>query len=472
MAIKKRIKSLRKFTRELLAEGESERSDFKRLPDGISADDLVAFANSEVGGQILAGVEEQVVDKAQIGIVRGCDVSDATVLKVLNKAVSCIPPVSIDVYIENLNDKPILRVEVPPSQTKPHCTPKGVYCRRDGARNRPLHPSELLRLFLESEASAFAARFEVAAERITAELNNLESSLDSSIEKMADQLGWADYQLGDTESTLDSIKGLVAKLTVDTADTNSRLRALFRQDEREDPVQKKARSRFVNRRITEIREDEDLFAHVVAGGRLTVKGKQPEGSDITDDDAEQLLEIAVRHVHETERDKKYLIVVKTPKDCSDAELDQFVAKLADGGEVAEGNRKQAKRAFRLGYIIYEDAIVGTAALKKPAASYRAKVFKKAGSLLDPDDYSLELGWILLDVAHRQKGQMTRLINDLLPAAKDSTLFATTRTSNEIMRDMLVQLKFSMGGSEYKSELNADETVNLFVRTASDTQTSE
>ena len=117
MAFKKRIKSLSKLTRELLAEGESSRADFKRSPNGINVDDLVAFANSESGGQILAGVDEQVVDKAQIGVVCGCDVSDAAVLQILNKAVSCIPPVSIDVYIENLNDQPIFRVEVPPSQT-------------------------------------------------------------------------------------------------------------------------------------------------------------------------------------------------------------------------------------------------------------------------------------------------------------------------------------------------------------------
>lgn len=472
MAIKKRIKNLSKLTRELLAEGESVRSDFKRLPDGISTDDLVAFANSEAGGSILAGVDEDVVDNAQIGIVRGCDVSDASVLQVLNKAVSCIPPVLIDVYIENLDDKPILRVEVPPSQTKPHCTPKGVYSRRDGARNRPLHPSELLRLFLDSEASAFAARFEVAAERITAELSNLESSLDSSIQSMSDQLGWADYQLGDTESTLSTIQGLVAKLTTDTDNVNSRLRALFRQDEREDPIRKKARLQYVNRWINEIRKDESLFAHVVAGGKLTVKGKQPEDSDITDDDAKQLLEIATRHVHDTERDKKYLIVVKAPKACSDAELEQFAAKVAEGGEVADGIRQRAKRAFRLGIIVYEDSVIGTAALKKPAASYRAKVFKKAGSQLNPAAYPYELGWIFLDVPHRKKGQMTRLINDLLPAAKDSALFATTRTSNDIMQEMLAQLKFSEDGTEYKSEQNPEETVKLFVRTVPQIQISE
>ena len=233
--------------------------------------------------------------------MRGCDVSDATILQVLNKAVSCIPPVSIDIYIENLDDKPILRVEIPPSQTKPHCTPKGVYCRRDGVRNRPLHPSELLRLFLDSEASAFAARFEVAAERITDELSKLESSLASSISSMSDQLGWADFQLGDTESTLDRIQGLIAKLTIDTDNTNSRLRALFQQDKRDDPIREKARLQYFKACIEQIRKDEDLFVQVVAGAQLTFEARLPKDSDITEDDAKRLLQIAVKHVHDTER---------------------------------------------------------------------------------------------------------------------------------------------------------------------------
>lgn len=472
MAIKKRTKNLSMLTRTLLAEGESGRSDFKRIPDGISADDLVAFANSDGGGQILAGIDEQTIDKAQIGVVRGCDVSDAAVLQVLNKAVSCIPPVSIDVFIENLDDKPILRVEVPPSQTKPHCTPKGVYCRRDGARNRPLHPTELLRLFLDSEASAFAARFEAVAEHISDELSNLQSSLDSSIKNMSDQLGWAEFQLGDTEGTLDSIQELVAKLSIDTGNTNSRLRALFRQDKREDPVRKKVHLQYVNALIKQIRGDKSLFSHVVTGGKLTLNHKQPKDSDITDEDAKHLLKIAARSVHDTERDNKYKIVVKPPKTCSDDELDQFSAKAVDGGATADGIRDRVEHAFRLGFVVYDNNIVGTAALTKPAAGYRTRAFKNANSELNPADYPYELGWIFLDVAHQMKGQMTRLIKDLLPAAKNTALFATTRTSNEIMREMLLQFKFSTTGSEYKSEQSPEDTLNLFVRTAPQTQTSE
>lgn len=465
MTIKKRMKDLSRITRELLAEGESGRSDFKRSPDGISADDLVAFANSEGGGHILAGVDERVVANIQVGEVRGCDVSDATILQVLNKAVSCIPPVSIDIYIENLEDKPILRIEVSPSQTKPHCTPKGIYCRRDGARNRPLHPSELLRLFLDSEASAFAARFEVAADRITQELADLESSLASSIKNMSDQLGWADYQLGDTESTLSAIQGLVAKLTVDTTDINSRLRALFSQDQRDDAVLQRSRTAFVNKFIKQIREDEALFKHVAEGGKLNLSTPRPADSDITDVDAKLLLEIATNYVRDEERDKMYQILIKSPKNCSDDELDQFSAKVAAGGELADGVRGRVQRAFRLGFIVHEEMVVGTAALKRPAAGYRSKVFANAKSGLDPEGFPYELGWIFLDVDHRKKGQMTRLLNELFPAAEGSVLFATTRTSNDIMQEMLLQLKFEQSGTDYKSAQYPEETLRLYVQTA-------
>ncbi len=472
MTIKKRIKNLSRLTRQLIAEGESERADFKRAPDGIHADDLVAFANSDGGGYILAGIDEQTIDKAQVGVVRGCDVSDAAILQILNKAVSCFPPVSIDIFIENLDHKPILRVEVQSSQTKPHCTPKGVYCRRDGARNRPLHPTELLRLFLESEASAFTARFEVASERITEKLSNLQEALDNRIKSMSDQLGWAEFQFSDTESTLDNIQGLIANLTVSANNSNSRLRALFRQDKREDPVRKKARLKYVNALIHHIREDGNLFAHVVAGGALSLDIKQAEDSEMTDEDAEQLLEIAVRHVHDTERDKQYQIIVKPPKACSNEELDQFAAKVEAGGEVVDGIRNRVKRAFQIGFILYKEKIVGTAALKMPATSYRSNIFKKSESQLDPSGYPYELGWIFLDSEHRRKGQMTRLIDQLLVPAKESSLFATTRRSNEIMRDMLVQLNFRENGSSYRSEHNPNDLLNLFVRDTPEIQAAK
>ena len=236
MATPKRLKTVSSATQTLLLQGESERADFKRAPAGISADDLVAFANSNTGGTILAGVDECTgTDGAQVGVVVGCDVNDAVILQIVNKALSCLPPIALEVQIENLGTLPFLRIDVPSSATKPHCTPKGVYCRRDGSRNRALHPSEILQIFLESEARAFAEKFEAAAGRISDDLANLEESLDSSIQSMADQLGWADSKLGDTESLLSSILAYVSRLNTETNDVTTRLRTLFRQDKREDP---------------------------------------------------------------------------------------------------------------------------------------------------------------------------------------------------------------------------------------------
>ena len=72
----------------------------------------------------------------------------------------------------------------------------------------------------------------------------------------------------------------------------------------------------------------------------------------------------------------YEIMVKTPKSCSDNELDQFSEKIAEGGEVADGVRGRVQRAFRLGFIVHKEKVVGTAAFKKPAAGYRSKVLQR------------------------------------------------------------------------------------------------
>ena len=72
MAAPRRTKRISALTTSLLREGESERCDFKRAPEGISTDDLVAFANSEEGGSILAGVDERAgPGGTQVGFVRG-----------------------------------------------------------------------------------------------------------------------------------------------------------------------------------------------------------------------------------------------------------------------------------------------------------------------------------------------------------------------------------------------------------------
>ena len=111
MPHRRRAKTISLSVQKLLADGESDRVDFKRTPDGVTAEDFVAFANSNAGGKILIGIDEKEgPNGTQIGVVVGCDVSDEAILKVTNKALSCIPPVAINVRTENLTKTPFLNV--------------------------------------------------------------------------------------------------------------------------------------------------------------------------------------------------------------------------------------------------------------------------------------------------------------------------------------------------------------------------
>lgn len=294
----KSSKTLSKITKTLLTKGESEHADFKRSADGVAVDDLVAFANMESGGNILVGITESSADDGkQLGTVTGCDVSDSSILQILNKAVSCIPPVAVEVHIENAGTKkPILRINVLPSENRPHSTPKGVYCRRDGSRNRPLHPSELLRIFLDNEGSAFAERFEQSASKITDNLADLEASLDRSIKSMADQLGWAEFQLDDTESTVDTILSRVNSLVDQSNDTSARLRTMFRQDKREDPVKAEVRKKLLDSAIEQLKREKDLLKKIESGQSLSMTTSGKAAIELDKNDLEEIMQEAISKV--------------------------------------------------------------------------------------------------------------------------------------------------------------------------------
>ncbi len=320
MGLRRRSKSISALTRSLLSEGESERADFKRSPDGVSVDDLVAFANTDAGGNILVGIEEVTApDGTQQGVLKGCDVSDLSVLQIFNKAVSCVPPLAIEIHIENLSSKPILRITIPLSENRPHCTPKGVYCRRDGSRNRPLHPAELLRIFLDTEARVFAARFESAANRIATDLSNLEATLESSIRSMGEQLGWAEYKLGDTESILDSILTHIRKVDGTATDSAVRLRALFRQDKREDPVRANARKEMLDRTIEQLSEDLKLLEAIKSGRAVQLTATGKAAVELDEDDLRSILADAVASASKMHEPRKAKIEVKESAKCSKKE---------------------------------------------------------------------------------------------------------------------------------------------------------
>lgn len=440
MSEPKRLKLLSPTTRAFLAYGEGQLVDFKRAPDGISAEDLVAFANASDGGTILAGVGEQNVDGAQVGVVLGCDVSDNAILQLLNKAISCLPPVSIDIFIENLNDRPILRISVPSSTTKPHCTPKGLYCRRDGARNRALHPSELLRIFLDTEAQVFAERFESAAAHISEEIGNLEESLASTVRSMSDQLGWADSNLDDTSHTIDTVLAYAKLIKDETDDTATRLRTIFRQDTREDPIRNRERQKLVTSLVEQISEDKDLTKEVLAGRPLEYKLTGKPALELSVQDGQEALAEAYTVIRDREDRKNYKAKCVAPTDCDEDALTAIAALIAAVGDQAQVSAELGK-ALWLGFTSYKGEIVAAVILKKSSAAARSELFDRAGAEANPKHFKIQLDAISLHADHHGKGALAKLVPKLLSSVKGQAVFAVAKPDDILARQVLEHMKF-------------------------------
>lgn len=135
---------------------------------------MVAFANSRHGGAILIGVDEmKIADGRQRGKIVGCPVGDKEKLSIISRAESCIPPVEVQIIVENAGVLPFYRVEIPGGSEKPYCTSKGTYKIRGDGINQPLTPQRLLTLFVESESHEFIDRFQAATRELEQKMAQL-----------------------------------------------------------------------------------------------------------------------------------------------------------------------------------------------------------------------------------------------------------------------------------------------------------
>ena len=458
MAIEKRFKKLTKKTKNLLAGGENELVDYKRQVKGVKADHLVAFANTDTGGDILVGVDEgENKDGSQRGIVVGCDIGDSSMLEILNKANSCHPPVAVKIFAENTDSLAMLRINIPPSRKQPHSTPGGVFYRRNGSHIRPLQPNELLDVFLKNEAQAFTERFEKTAKVITDDLAALEFTIEDKIESIGGTLEWAEMNLSTTDSTIGTILAKVNNLTKEVGGLSLRVKALFDQDGRKDPVRERIKDFIFAEIIKEIERAPYLIERVEPeGADFSIPGKYE--AEINREDRKEII-FKVRKAVEN----KYFVVVEEPENLPDRMKADFVKLVERGGEVSEGLMGRVEKAVALGFLYSGKRLVGTAAIKRPSKSYRKKVFEKAATDKQRTEYSFELGWIYVSEDQRGAGHTMSLIDATLEAAGDEAIFATTRTNNDAMKHILKKKKFFRTGKSYASEQNPDENLYLFLR---------
>lgn len=155
------------------------------------------------------------------------------------------------------------------------------------------------------------------------------------------------------------------------------------------------------------------------------------------------------------------ILVKSPKECSNAELESFESLVTEGGEVSPvGLRERIRCAEKL-IFINTDKPVAVGAIKNPNAGYKAGVFKKSG-VSGENKYQYELGWLYVTKPARGNGYGRVLMASIITALANHTCFATTREDNGSMQYLFSQFGFSKLGKAYKSG-NGEYNLVLYTR---------
>ncbi|PWW26607.1 putative DNA-binding protein [Cytobacillus oceanisediminis] len=204
--------------------------EYKLHIKGLDSEDLVAFANSEQGGVIYIGVqEERDIDGKQKGKVVGHKISDGFKLTILDKAQSCIPPVNITVETLEMDGKDIYKINIPSGIYKPYCTKSGTYKVRGDGQNHALTPNQLLSMFMENEREKFIERFKEATTELEDVMSHLKvevtkqtSIIVEDIKEMGVELKHQMELVGDTadnvEMNASSIESTVEEIDSTTTD--------------------------------------------------------------------------------------------------------------------------------------------------------------------------------------------------------------------------------------------------------------
>jgi len=159
------------------------------------------------------------------------------------------------------------------------------------------------------------------------------------------------------------------------------------------------------------------------------------------------------------------LIVKSPENCSNTEIDAFIAFVLDGGEVSiQGLAERIRSAKTLVFARVDDSVVGVAALKQPLASYRRRVSSGSGVPILTATFPYELGWVYVSPESRGKGLSLLLSQAALAHNKGAGMFATSRTDNIRMHSTLAKLGFVAAGNPFASG-RGKHSLQAFVRHA-------
>jgi len=284
MSKKSEYSGITKRTKSLLSGGENKAVDYKDRIKGLHTEDLVAFANSKNGGTILIGVkEEKSKNGSQIGVPIGCPIGDKSKLQIMGKALSCSPPVQLELFVENLSKKPFYRIEIPSGVRKPHSTNSGTYKIREDGRNHPLLPEQLLSIFLDREGEKFRDRFSQAAGELEGQMNHalsvvneLELAITSKIEEISSSMGWAEDDANNARHTIEDVDRTVNTIASTVKRDQERIKSLLKHLDAKDPIIEKAKKEILEHLTAQFKENEELFLSIKKGESIKLSGDSVE----------------------------------------------------------------------------------------------------------------------------------------------------------------------------------------------------
>ena len=154
----------------------------------------------------------------------------------------------------------------------------------------------------------------------------------------------------------------------------------------------------------------------------------------------------------------------SPSDCTPQALTDFEQLVIEGGAVDPQELTQRiRKASRLLFLRTSDGqLIGAGALKHPGPAYRHRVFTAARATVTPDQYPVELGWIVVAKSHQGRRLSTRIVGELLTFAKNENIFATTRADERVL-SFAFDCGFKINGKPFPSG-NGDDLV-LYLRKA-------
>jgi len=158
-----------------------------------------------------------------------------------------------------------------------------------------------------------------------------------------------------------------------------------------------------------------------------------------------------------------IITLNPPTECSRHDLDRFRQMVLEAGEVqAVGFDDRIGRAEILAFLRVDGGIVGVGALKRPDREYSRRAFKNARAKNAADEFGLELGWVVVENAHRGHSYSLRIAEALVAHANGQKIYATSITTRIAMHKALTGCRFEGDGVDWQSKRRPDERLFLFV----------